>query len=148
MKLSKRITDVLRANLASLGQRPGPGQARPPAQLEKQLEHIRRSLTQATGRKKRLDDELALAEQEGRGRDAIRLEREITELDRSMEGLRATLDTIEAHVEMAQRSGEQAPGETPPRKEALDVTESESDEKAADLSARKSRLSAPGDKKK
>lgn len=148
MKLSKRIQDLLRANLASPPRWfSGRGKARSPAQMEAQLEQIRKSLAQAAGREKRLQDELALAEQEGREREAIRLRRELAELGRSRDELQAALDVIEARIEMARQSQTAAVAIPSTAKELASPQPSlaESGEDA-ELAARKSRLAAPEEK--
>jgi len=51
-----------------------------------------------------VQDELAMAEQEGRERDAIRLQRDLSELNQSMDELRGALDLIQARIEMAHQA--------------------------------------------
>ncbi len=149
MKLSERIRDLLRANLAAPPWRSIAGAGRSPAAMDAQLEQIRRSLAQAAVREKRLQDELAQAEQEGREREAIRLRRELSELGRSSDELRATLDRIEAYLEMArQNQAAPPPASAPPTAgPAEELSEAQAPSQGApgdaDLDARKSRLDTP-----
>ena len=145
MKLSKRIRDLVRANLTPRQWLSGLGQAQSPAQGNMQLERIRKSLAQAAAREKQLQENLALAEQEGRERDAIRLRRELAELGRSGDELQAALDLIEARVEVSrQRAGEAAPHPYPtPGETGSPRTSLADSEEEADLAARKARLAAP-----
>jgi hypothetical protein len=141
MKLSERIKALLRANLAVPPWRSVVGETRSPAGMDAQLEQIRKSLAQAALREKRLQDELARAEEEGREREAIRLRRELSELGQSTDELRATLDRIEAYLEMA-RQDQAAP---PPSAEEAGEAQAPggSTPEDADLSARMSRLDTP-----
>jgi hypothetical protein len=147
MKLSKRIRDLVRANLTSPRRFPGLGKARSPAQMEAQLEQIRKSLTQTAVREKQLRAELTQAEGEGRERDAIRLRRELAELHRSADELGAALDLIEARIEIARQSQAttaQAPpveGLSAPRTSLVDEGED------TDLATRKARLAAPEERR-
>ena len=145
MKLSERIKDLLRANLAAPPWRSLLGGDRSPAGMDAQLEQIRKSLAQAALREKRLQDELARAEQEGREREAIRLRRELSELGQSTDELRATLDRIEAYVEMARQNQAASPPAAPPLTEGPDAAQSSSPGTPddTDLDARKSRLDTP-----
>jgi len=145
MKLSERIRDLLRANLTAPPWRSVVGGNRSPAGMDAQLEQIRKSLAQAALREKRLQDELAQAEQEGREREAIRLRRELSELGQSTDELRATLDRIEAYLEMArQNQAAPAPASPPPDVETGEAqAPSQSAPGDADLDTRKSRLDTP-----
>jgi hypothetical protein len=152
MKLSKRILDLVRAGIAAPPKLSGLGKERSPERLEAQLERIRKSLVQATGREKRLQEELAMAEQEGRERDAVRLRRELADLTRSSQELQSALDLIEARIEMERQSQAEAgpvtsegsllaEEATTPHASLADV------DGQADLVARKTRLAAPDDKR-
>ena len=145
MRLSERIKDLLRANLAAPPWRSVLGDRRSPAGMDAQLEQIRRSLAQAALREKRLQDELAQAEQEGREREAIRLRRELAELGQSTDELRATLDRIEAYLEMARQNQAAAPTASPPPAADPDAAQASSPDTPGeeDLDARKSRLDTP-----
>jgi hypothetical protein len=114
--------------------------------MDAQLEQIRRSLAQAAVREKRLQDELAQAEQEGREREAIRLRRELSELGRSSGELRATLDRIEAYLELARQNQAAPPPASPPPPD-VGTGEAQAPSRSApddtDLEARKSRLDTP-----
>jgi hypothetical protein len=141
MKLSKRIRDLVRANLASPPRLTDLSRARSPGQLEAELEHIRKSLVQSAAREKQLQDDLALAEQEGRERDAIRLRRELSELSKSRDELQAALDLIAARIEMTRESTEQASPQPYPAEASLTAEESlAAPEDEDDLAARKARL--------
>jgi hypothetical protein len=151
MKLSERIRALLRANLATPPWRSAVGEARSPAGMDAQLKQIRKSLAQAALREKRLQEELAQAEQEGREREAIRLRRELSELGQSTDELRAALDRIEAYVEMA-RQNQAAPPPSPasPPLAAGPAEEPDAAQSSppgtpgdTDLDARKSRLDTP-----
>jgi hypothetical protein len=144
MKLSKRIRDLVRANLASPPRLTDLSRARSPGQLEAQLEHIRKSLVHSAAREKQLQDDLSLAEQEGRERDAIRLRRELSELSKSRDELQAALDLIAARIEMTRGSEEQAPPQPYPAEASLTAEESlAAPEDEDDLAARKARLAKP-----
>lgn len=150
MKLSKRIRDLVRGNLASPRRLTELGGARSPDQLEAQLEHIRRSLVRSAAREKQLQDDLTLAEQEGRERDAIRLRRELSELDKSTDELQAALDLIAARMEMARESKGQAPPQpyltkASPKAEEMGSPQTSlaAPEDEDDLAARKARLAKP-----
>ncbi len=105
MKLSRRIKDLLRASVgATLRSPAGWRTAKSPTQMDAQLERIRTSLTRGVAREKRAQDELAMAQQEGRERDAIRLQRDLSELNQSMDELRGALDLIQARIEMAHQA--------------------------------------------
>jgi seryl-tRNA synthetase len=145
MKLSERIKALLRANLAAPPWRSVVGEARSPAGMDAQLEQIRKSLAQAALREKRLQDELARAEQEDREREAIRLRRELSELGQSTDELRATLDRIEAYLEVARQNQAAPPPSSPAPVEGLGETQAptQSTPEDADLNARKSRLDIP-----
>jgi septal ring factor EnvC (AmiA/AmiB activator) len=145
MKLSERIRDLLRANLAAPPWRSVLGDRRSPAGMDAQLEQIRRSLAQAALREKRLQDELAQAEQEGREREAIRLRRELSELGQSSDELRATLDRIEAYLEVARQSQAAPPPASPAPVEGPDTAQAPAQNASedADLNARMSRLDTP-----
>jgi hypothetical protein len=142
MKLSKRIRDLVRANLASPPRLTDLSRARSPGQLEAELEHIRKSLVRSAAREKQLQDDLTLAEQEGRERDAIRLRRELSKLGKSTDELQAALDLIAARIEMTREiTKDQAPPQpypaeaSPAAEESLAAPEDEDD-----LAARKARL--------
>ena len=145
MKLSERIKNLLRANLAAPPWRSLLGEDRSPAGMDAQLEQIRKSLAQAALREKRLQDELAGAEQEGREREAIRLRRELSELGQSTDELRATLDRIEAYLEVARQNQAVPPPAAPPLAAEPDAAQSSSPSAPddADIDARKSRLDTP-----
>jgi hypothetical protein len=147
VKLSGRIRDLIRANLSPqrwLGRSSGAGS---PEKLEAQLEHIRKSLTQAAGREKRLHDELLIAEQEGREQDAVRLRRELADLSKSGEELRSALDLIEARIEMAHTAKSQDLSTPSPTEDLRQSASSLTDEgEEADLASRKARLAAPEQK--
>jgi hypothetical protein len=145
MKLSERIKALLRANLATPPWRSVAGENRSPAGMDAQLEQIRKSLAQAALREKRLQDELGRAEEEGREREAIRLRRELSELGQSTDELRATLDRIEAYLEMARQNQAAPPPASPAPVEGLGETQTpaQSTPEDAGLNARKSRLDTP-----
>ncbi len=145
MKLSERIKALLRANLATPPWRSAVGEGRSPAGMDAQLEQIRRSLAQAALREKRLQDDLARAEQAGREREAIRLRRELSELEQSTDELRATLDRIEAYLEVARQNQVAPPPASPAPVEGLDEAQApaQSTSEDADLNARMSRLDTP-----
>ncbi len=148
MKLSERIKALLRANLTEPPWRLAGEEGRTPAGTDAQLEKIRKSLAQAALREKRLQDELAQAEQEGREREAIRLRRELSELEQSSDDLRATLDRIEAYLEVTRQNQAAPPERGPspaPAVEGPDETQSSAPNtpEDADLSARMSRLDTP-----
>ena len=153
MKLSKRILDLVRASLAA-PKLSGLGKQRSPQRLEAQLEHIRKSLVQAAGREKRLQDALPLAEQEGREREAVRLRRQLADLARSSQELQAALDLIQARIEVERER--QGAAEAPPASQAVSPLTGEvptlpaslaDGEDQADLAARKARLAAPEGKR-
>lgn len=143
MKLSRRIRDLVRAGLRSPQSISSRRKLGSPRQVETQLEQIRQALTQAAGREKRVQDVLSLAEQEGRERDAIRLRRELADLERSRDELQAALDLIEAHIEMThmQKSSETVPQTTGEVDVSL-ASPAETKEES-DITQRKVRLSAP-----
>ncbi len=150
MKLSKRIRDLVRSGLTSPQRFSGlRGKASSHKRMEAQLEQIRKSLTRAAVREKRLQDDLAVAEEQGLERDAIRLRRELADLNRSKDELRASLDLIEARIEMElERKGKA--GIPPSVGDPLVTEEVDSpqtsvadSEEGADLAARKSRLATP-----
>lgn len=146
-KLSRRIRDVLRASLLAPPRLRGLGQARPPTSMEAQLEHIRTSLAQAAAREKRLQDDMALAEQEGRERDALRLQRQLADLARSSDELRAVLELIEARIEVERQAETQPTPEAvaslPEEAASPQVPLAAEADQSDDLAARKERLSAP-----
>ncbi len=152
MKLSERIKALLRANLTEPPWHSAGGEGRTPAGMDAQLEKIRKSLAQAALREKRLQDELAQAEQEGREREAIRLRRELSELGQSSDELRATLDRIEAYLEVV-RQNQAAPSPASPAPAPVakvtgpDEVQAASPTQSApeddDLSARMARLNKP-----
>jgi len=157
MKLSRRLRDLVRAGVSAPARFSGLGQSKSPARLEGQLEQIGRSLAQAAAREKQMQDELALAEREGREQDAVRLRRQLADLAESTNELQKALDLIEARVEMdrerAREREEEA--ERQPSPELSHLTEEmESPQAAApdeegdddDRAARRARLAAP-DKK-
>jgi hypothetical protein len=150
MKLSRRIRDLVRAGLASPRRVSGLGRSKSPERIEAQLEQIRKSLTRAAAREERLQDDLALAEQEGRERDAVRIRRELAGLAQSTHELRAALDLIEARIEVGRERRDEvethrAEGVPHQVAEETDAPQmSLADEKdEIDLTARKARLSAP-----
>jgi septal ring factor EnvC (AmiA/AmiB activator) len=149
MKLSSRIRDLVRAGLTRSSRGSRFGSTKSPARLEAQLEQIRKSLAQAAVREKQLQDELALAEEESRERDAIRLRRQLADLARSTDELQAALDLIEARVEMEQEQERKGEAELrPSEKASLVAQETESPQttvadSGSDLAARKARLEAP-----
>jgi chromosome segregation ATPase len=150
MKLSKRIRDLVRANLASSRRLTDLSGARSPDQLETQLEHIRRSLVRSAAREKQLQDDLTLAEQEGRERDVIRLRRELSELGKSTHELQAALDVIAARMEMTRESKDQAPPQPYPAEASPTAEEVGSPQTSLaapededNLAARKARLAKP-----
>ena len=145
MKLSRRIRDLVRATLRSPRRSSDLGRAKSSGRLEAQLEQIRISLTRATAREKQLQDNLALAEQEGHERDAVRLRRELASLAASSDELQSALDLIEARVEMEREIKDAPPAKSrleAQEQDMLETTGVESKDEA-DLTARKSRLSAP-----
>lgn len=120
------------------------------APLEGQLEQIGKSLAQAAAREKQMQDELALAEEEGRERDAVRLRRQLADLAESTDELQKALDLIEARIEVERERKEemerQPALEVPHLAEETDSSQvSALDETAEedDLSARRARLAAP-----
>jgi hypothetical protein len=146
MKLSKRIRDLVRANLASPRGLADLSRVRSPDKLEAQLEHIRKSLVRSAAREKQLQDELALAEQQGQEQDAVRLRRELADLSRSTDELQSVLDLIEARIEMSSEKKDLASQSAPPTdqqdSDLLQAVLSE-EEAEPDLAARKARLAAP-----
>ncbi len=153
MKLSKRIRDLVRAGVAVPSRFSGLGKDRSAARLEGQLEQIGKSLAQAAAREKQMQDELALAEEEGRERDAVRLRRQLADLAESTDELQKALDLIEARIEMERERKEEVELRPSPEISLLaEETESpqtgvsgEKDEED-DLSARRARLAAPNKK--
>ncbi len=156
MKLSRRIRDLVRAGVAVPARFSGLGKGRSPARLEGQLEQIGKSLAQAAAREKQMQDELALAEEEGRERDAVRLRRQLADLAKSTDELQKALDLIEARIEMERERAREREEEAEPRPspeisqlaeevESPPIASGEKDEED-DLSARRARLAAP-DKK-
>jgi len=129
------------------------GKDRSAARLEGQLEQIGKSLAQAAAREKQMQDELALAEEEGRERDAVRLRRQLADLAESTEELQKALDLIEARIEMDRERKEEMDRQPSPKVSLIaEETElpqtsvsGEKDEED-DLSARRARLAAPGKK--
>jgi hypothetical protein len=135
------------------------------------LEQIGKSLAQAAAREKQLQDDLAMAEEEGRERDAVRLRRQLADLAESSDELQKALDLIEARIEMERERAREREEEVEPRpSEEVSLLEEEGesvqasledeasltdeaslgDEKGEeknnrgdDLTARKSRLGAP-----
>ena len=147
MKLSRRIRDLVRAGLTPSSRGSRFGRTKSPARLEAQLEQIRKLLAQAAGRVKQLQDELALAEEEGRERDAVRLRRQLADLARSTDELQAALDLIEARIEMEKEKKDEAELR-PSEKPSLEAQETDSPQATvadadSDLAARKARLAAP-----
>lgn len=149
MKLSKRIRDLVRANVTSPRRLPGLGKAKSPAKMEAQLEQIRKSLTGAVTREKQLQDDLALAEREGREQDTVRLQRELADLSQSVDELQGALDLIEARIELERKTEagarhamelSSATGDEDPAATSL-AADGEAEE--SDLATRKSRLAAP-----
>ena len=153
MKLSRRIQHLVQANLTSPRRSSNVGRAESPRQMEKQLEQIRKSLARAAARENRLMDALALAEKEGRERDADRLRRELNDLARSTDKLQTALALIEARIEMERESLDETSSH-PPTEDSSTIEGAHSaqaavvnEEEEADLAARKARLAAPGDKR-
>jgi hypothetical protein len=160
MRLSRRIRDLLRASVgATLRYPAGWRPARSPTKLDAQLERIRTSLTRGIAREKHVQDELAMAEQEGRERDVIRLQRDLSELNQSMDELRGALDLIQARIEMAHQAessqavtaaaaGEAARPGTSSHVLLSTATDGGEEPRSAsqddDLEDRKQRLSKPG----
>jgi hypothetical protein len=155
MKLSKRIRDLVRANLTTSARFSGLGKAKSPGQLEAQLDLIHKSLAQAAVRESQVQDELALAEREGRERDAVRLRRELADLTESTGELQRTLDLIEARIEM-EREHHREGNESLPEVEEAPLAAEKSEpshgslaEKDGEpgLNARRARLAAPEEKR-
>jgi len=153
MKLSRRIWDLVRAGVGAPSRFSGLGKGKSPARLEGQLEQIGRSLTQAAAREKQMQDELALAEREGREQDAVRLRRQLADLAESTNELQKALDLIEARVEMEQERKEEVERQPPPevshlteRMESPQTSVSGEEGDSDDLSARRARLTAPSKK--
>jgi len=157
MKLSRRIRDLVRAGLASPARISGSGKSKSPARLEGQLEQIGKSLALAAAREKQMQDDLALAEAEGRERDAVRLRRQLADLAESTDELQKALDLIEARIEMegerARERGEEVEPQPSPEisqlaeeMESPQTSMSGKKDEENDLSARRARLAAP-DKK-
>jgi hypothetical protein len=146
MKLSKRIRDLVRANLASPRGLADLARVRSPDKLEARLEHIRKSLVRSAAREKQLQDELALAEQQGREQDAVRLRRELADLSQSSDELQSALDLIAARIEMASENKELA-SQPPPAAGQHDLdslrASPSKEESEPDLATRKARLAAP-----
>ena len=122
--------------------------------MEAQLEQIRKSLARAAVREQQLQADLALAEEEGRERDAVRLRRELADLSRSTDELQGTLDLIEARIEMKRES--EAAAELDRTEEFSTLSEEMDSSEAAptgdkedddDLAPRKTRLAAPPKKR-
>ena len=156
MKLSRRIRHLVRANFASPRRSSilGITKTKSPARMEKQLEQISKSLVRAAARENRLMNDLALAEKEGRERDANRLRRELNDLARSTAELQAALALIEARIEMERESRDEAPSppsEVPTQIEVAHAPQPALDdsgeEEEADLAERKARLAAPEEKR-
>jgi chromosome segregation ATPase len=150
MKLSKRIWDAVRANLAPSQRRTDTARSKSPKRIEAQLDQIQRSLTQAAARLKRLEDDLGQAELEGREWDAIRLRREVADLSRSQDDLRAALDLIQARLEMDREGKDQSSLTVSPAAEEANssqVSLASEEEETRDLAARKQRLAAPEERK-
>ncbi len=151
MKLSERIKALLRANLTEPAWHSAGGEDRPSAGTDAQLDKIRKSLAQAALREKRLQDELAQAEQEGREREAIRLRRELSELGRSSDELRATLDRIEAYLEVVRQNQAAPPPASPTpapvagraEPDEAQAPQTQSTPEDDELSARMARLDTP-----
>ncbi len=148
MKLSERIKALLRANLTEPAWHSAGGEDRPSAGTDAQLDKIRKSLAQAALREKRLQDELAQAEQEGREREAVRLRRELSELGRSSDKLRATLDRIEAYLEVVRQNQAAPPPASPAPVAGLEPDEAQASQTQStpeddELSARMARLDTP-----
>jgi hypothetical protein len=129
------------------------GKAKSLGQIEAQLDLIRKSLAQAAARESQLQDELALAEREGRERDAGRLRRELDDLTEATGEVQKTLDLIEARIEMdlEHREGKESlPSVEAPlaaeKSEPSDVSLGEKDDEAG-RNARRSRLAAPEEKR-
>lgn len=153
MKLSRRLRDLVRAGVAVPSRFSGLGQGRSAAGLEGQLEQIGKSLAQAAAREKHMRDELALAEEEGRERDAARLRRQLADLAESTDELQKALDLIEARIEIDQERKEEVERQPPPEvphlaeeTDAPQISASDEEDEEDDLSARRARLAAP-DKK-
>jgi hypothetical protein len=150
MKLSKRIWDIVRANLAPSQRQADAARNKSPKQIEAQLEQIQKSLARAAARQTRLEDDLGQAEQEGRERDAIRLRRELADLARSQDELQAALDLIQARLEMDRERKDQTsltPSPAAGEANSSQVSLASEEAEAPDLAARKQRLAAPQKKK-
>ena len=153
MKLSKRIRDLVRAHLTTSPRFSGLGKAKSTEQIQAQLELIRKSLAQAAARESQVQDELALAEREGRERDASRLRRELADLAEATGELQRTVDLIEARIEMEREYTEGKQG-LPSVEVPLSAEESEPSHPSlaekddeAGLNARRERLAAPEEKR-
>jgi hypothetical protein len=157
MRLGRRILDLVSALAhgqtagAARSSRLGPGKG-----AEGKAQQIRRGLAKADARRKQLQDALTAAEQAGRDREALILRREMAELSRSSDQLRAALDVIEARLAEVStpRRGESA--QQPQANKATQASHATSlDESplqedgvsaaapADDLEARKKRLAGP-----
>lgn len=145
MRLSRRVAHLVRAMVRSgLAAAPA-GRSVPLERLERERQHMHRALARAAGRRQRLEQELAAAEQQGQAREALRLRRELAELVRSMEQLQAALDRLRARLELARSADDQAPAGRQPTRLAADTPGEASSQappaQSADLEARKARLS-------
>jgi len=154
MKLSKRIRDLVHAKLTTSPRFSGLGKAKSPGKIEAQLDLIRKSLAQATVRASQVQDEVALAEREGRERDAVRLRRELADLTESTGELQRTLDLIEARIEMEREHHREGKESLPAVEAPLAADKSEPShgslaEKDGEpgLNARRARLAAPEEKR-
>lgn len=150
MKLSRRIWDVVRSGLRSPRSASRLGKVQSSRQIEAQLEQIGQSLTQSVAREKRLRDDLALAEEDGREQDAIWLQRQLAALTQSKDELQAALDLLKARIEMEHRP-ESDKDLSSPAGETLAPATSLTDavgEEEVDLADRKARLSTPVEEKR
>lgn len=147
MKLPRRIRDLVRSGLRAPRSVSNWGRVGSSRRIEARLEWISKSLTRSVAREKHLRDGLALAEREGREKEANRLRRELAALTQSKDELQAALDLIEARIEM-ESSQESAAEPRPAAEESLappaSLTDAGEDTGLAD---RKARLSAPGEEK-
>lgn len=145
MRLGRRILDlvqaVVRAAPRSLTAGPHAGEDSEPHRIED-------ALARAEVRRRRLEENLAAAEQAGNELEARHAQRQIDELARSAEGLRQTLEVMAARREVAGPSSPDAapavsdvsrPGLSEPETAAGDATPAGD----ADLEALKRRLSGP-----
>lgn len=144
MRLGRRILDlvqaVVRAAPRSLTAGPHAGEDSEPHRIED-------ALARAEVRRRRLEENLAAAEQAGNELEARHAQRQINELARSAEGLRQTLEVMAARREVA--AGSSTPADpvqatTPPGPSEPEAAAGEDVPSGdADLEALKRRLSGP-----